>query len=1190
MTDPPSARALWDFDPTAPPEVVYFPVRHYSPASARLLWDVARAISPAAVLIEGPSNFNDRIEELAMPGHELPIALYSWVRMSDDTKRAAFHPFCDYAPEWQALLVAREHGVPAYFIDLPWQQVARMSSGQHRFSDRHFNINPYPPAVCERVGATDFDELWDILFELDGDLDWRGYMRRAHEFCWNLRAFAGEISVEDAAREDCMVRHVDDVVDELGGPVLVVTGGFHSSGLWALREDIRLPVVEAESMTVEVELHGDADEEEDPPTVVDAGITLTPFTYERIDHLCGYAAGVHGPAFYQYVWTQRCAGASVDSRDFLYTIIGELRDRGQVASTADVVAVESTARALAALRGREEIWRFDLLDAMSAALVKEAQDAEYMHPMLRTAREVLRGSRRGRIDPNAPLPPLVASIRALMQDHDLSLGIGAVDRELELDLTDPADRERSRILYQCRALGIAGLSRSGGTDFTERDDLTEIWEAWDLRWSPDFEATLIEAATYGVDLPSAATARVLELAAREDANADTASALAIEAALMGLREVAHALYEQLAALVDADGDFFRVSRALGHVLYLHGYDELLGSKQDPLIAALLLSAYQRTLWLFEGAGASDQDQELVSAIGTLHHAYRTTYAHDLTMRDEYVGVMRRSVADDRQPPAARGAATGSLFTLGELADDLTNLLAGLPDPIAVGDFLRGLFSLAREAVRRDERLIWVLDQLVCTTPWVLFMELLPAWRLAFTFFTPREKHDLVDVLFGERTTDQPPDAAAVAEGLRLDQRIRTTAAQFGLRLPMPRASAIAAPDEVDVEAAAHLQAIGDDERRTRWRLILGAEGDTGAGLDGSDKRRDRLLEFLYEREYGPRRNVRGQRGPSPGASVGERGRGGMDDSRLSVPEWINGIHELFPKRTIERMEQDALDRYAIEEIVTRPDVLQRATPNPTLLKAVLRTRHLMDGEVLQIARQLVRKVVDELMDKLAQEIQQPFSGARDRRRRSNLRVAKNFDARETVRRNLKHWDAGAARLLIREPFFYSRVRRHTDRWQVIIVVDQSGSMLDSVIHSAVMASVFHGLKALRTHLVAFDTNIVDLTSDVGDPVELLMRVQLGGGTDIANALTYAESLVDAPARTIVVLLTDFCEGGRVAHLLAVTQRLIESGVKLVGLASLDREANPVYDREIAGQMARLGAHVGAMTPGELAAWISEQVR
>jgi hypothetical protein len=372
------------------------------------------------------------------------------------------------------------------------------------------------------------------------------------------------------------------------------------------------------------------------------------------------------------------------------------------------------------------------------------------------------------------------------------------------------------------------------------------------------------------------------------------------------------------------------------------------------------------------------------------------------------------------------------------------------------------------------------------------------------------------------------------------------------------------------------------ESLVRWRLVLGgdAEEGLGCGLEGVEARRDGALGYLYNREYKAGRNVRPR---------GDR-KGSLDASALTVPDWINAVHELFPKRTIERIEKDALERYQLQEMVTNPDLLARAQPSQTLLKAVLHTKHLMNQEVLALARTLVRKVIEQLMEKLARPVRSFFLGAADRRRRSLLKVAKNFDARTTVRRNLASFDPASQRLFIRAPYFFSRVRRQADRWQVLIVVDESGSMADSVIHAAVTAAIFFGIRTLRTHLILFDTSVVDVTEDCADPVETIMKVQLGGGTDIGGALSYAASLVENPRRTLVVLITDFCEGAPLERLYGVTRGLIESGVTLLGLASLDERAEPNYDRTTAEQMVRLGAHVGAMTPGELAEWVAAKVR
>jgi Mg-chelatase subunit ChlD len=367
----------------------------------------------------------------------------------------------------------------------------------------------------------------------------------------------------------------------------------------------------------------------------------------------------------------------------------------------------------------------------------------------------------------------------------------------------------------------------------------------------------------------------------------------------------------------------------------------------------------------------------------------------------------------------------------------------------------------------------------------------------------------------------------------------------------------------------------------RWRLILGSSADSAFGgsvrLSADALAADAALSWLYDRDPDlAEREIRDRRGD-------------LGPSQLTVPAWLDEVHRLFPKETIERLEQDAVERYDIHEVVTNPEVLARAEPNETLLKAVLRTKHLMSAEVLAMARELVARVVRELMEKLAREVRSSFSGTKGRRR-SRIKVAKNFDAKGTIRENLATFDAERRRLVIKRPLFFSRTRRHCERWQIILLVDESGSMLGSVIHAAVTAACLWGLPSVRTHLCIFDTEVVDLTETVTDPVEVLMRVQLGGGTDIGKAVAYAAGLIEAPRRTIVVLITDFFEGASAEWLVRRVKALCDQGTAVLGLAALDEQANPDYDRDLARRLVAVGAHVGAMTPGQLALWIAEKVR
>ncbi|MEV6301801.1 VWA domain-containing protein [Actinoplanes sp. NPDC051861] len=362
----------------------------------------------------------------------------------------------------------------------------------------------------------------------------------------------------------------------------------------------------------------------------------------------------------------------------------------------------------------------------------------------------------------------------------------------------------------------------------------------------------------------------------------------------------------------------------------------------------------------------------------------------------------------------------------------------------------------------------------------------------------------------------------------------------------------------------------------RWRLILG-EPSAGAlgGLSGDAAERDAALDWLYGRDEGlARRDI--------------RRHGGRGPSQLTTVDWLDGITRLFPKETVERLQRDAVERYEVNDIVTDPAVLERVEPNPSLLRAVLRTKHLMNPEVLRLARRIVDAVVRDLVARLATEVRQSFSGARARRS-TRFKQARDFDARRTIRANLGRYNPEDQRIYVETPYFLSRSRRHLAQWQVILLVDQSGSMVSSVIHSAVTAACLWGLPGVKTHLIAFDTAVVDLTSDVSDPVELLMKTQLGGGTDIARAVRYAAQLVEQPRRAIVAVVSDFFEGGSVNDLVRSVGALVDQGTIVLGLAALDEQADPAYDRDCAQKLADAGATMGAMTPGELAAFVAERV-
>jgi uncharacterized protein with von Willebrand factor type A (vWA) domain len=365
---------------------------------------------------------------------------------------------------------------------------------------------------------------------------------------------------------------------------------------------------------------------------------------------------------------------------------------------------------------------------------------------------------------------------------------------------------------------------------------------------------------------------------------------------------------------------------------------------------------------------------------------------------------------------------------------------------------------------------------------------------------------------------------------------------------------------------------------TRWRLVLGkyAQPKLPDCLSAEQQRMADALDLLYSREY-KGRGVRQDQKLQPGS---------LDPSQLNVPHWLSEIRELFPRQTCERITAHAIDRYEMTELVQDPATLASLEPSVELLGAVLSLKGQMRGPVLAEARRLIARVVEEIRRKLEREIRNAISGRMNRFRRSHLKIARNFDARDTIRRNLKNWSRSLQKLVVEQPRFFSRVKRHLP-WEVILCIDQSGSMTDSVIHSAVMAGILSGLPVVRVKLVVFDTSIVDLTDRASDPVEVLMSVQLGGGTNIGQAVRYCEQLVTQPRRSVVVLVTDFCEGPDPRPLVAACRRLHEAGVKLIGLAALDSSANAFYDSQLAERLAAVGMEIAALTPLELARWLAE---
>lgn len=357
----------------------------------------------------------------------------------------------------------------------------------------------------------------------------------------------------------------------------------------------------------------------------------------------------------------------------------------------------------------------------------------------------------------------------------------------------------------------------------------------------------------------------------------------------------------------------------------------------------------------------------------------------------------------------------------------------------------------------------------------------------------------------------------------------------------------------------------------RWRLILGRNNRENSALPEEYKKVDELLDFLYSREYSDERDVRGT----------------LDESRLTVPKWVEGIREFFPNYAVEQMEDEALKNYGIDELLRDPQILEKLSPNMNLLKSILSLKDSIGGEALETAKKIVCQVAEEIRKRLEKEIKAAFRGKKLNNTYNGQKSIRNLDIKKTLKANLKNFNIDMNQIVIERPYFNQRQKQH-NKWSVIILVDESGSMLDSVIHSAIMAGIFADLKALDTKMVIFDTEVVDLSAYLDDIVRTLMSVRLGGGTNITKALSYGESLISNPSKTIVVLVSDLYEGWSYGEMYSKAKDIIENGSRLICLTSLDdEEGTGIYDKNAMKNLKKLGADVASLTPGRLAEWISE---
>lgn len=359
---------------------------------------------------------------------------------------------------------------------------------------------------------------------------------------------------------------------------------------------------------------------------------------------------------------------------------------------------------------------------------------------------------------------------------------------------------------------------------------------------------------------------------------------------------------------------------------------------------------------------------------------------------------------------------------------------------------------------------------------------------------------------------------------------------------------------------------------TRWRLILGEDTRalSNVGLSEQESIMDAALSAIYDGDTG------GSSGSGSGGKQGGKGR-----SMPNLAKWLTDVRTFFPQDVVSVIQSDAIERKGLTKLLFEPETLKNVKPDITMVGTLMALKGQIPEKSKETARQLVREVVDEIMKRMEQDLRRAVTGALNKKAHSPIANFASTDWKRTINRNLKNYDTKTKRLIPEKFYFFERSQKQKN-WTVILDIDQSGSMADSIIYSSVMGSIFASMPALDTHVVAFDTEITDLTELCRqDPVDMLFGVQLGGGTDINKSVAYCQGFIENPRKTMFILISDLYEGGVRKGLLRRLSEMHEEGVKVITLLALTDSGKPDYDVNLGREISKLGIACFACTPDRL---------
>jgi hypothetical protein len=376
-----------------------------------------------------------------------------------------------------------------------------------------------------------------------------------------------------------------------------------------------------------------------------------------------------------------------------------------------------------------------------------------------------------------------------------------------------------------------------------------------------------------------------------------------------------------------------------------------------------------------------------------------------------------------------------------------------------------------------------------------------------------------------------------------------------------------------------------DRQTSRWRLILGHDAKTFTDVQLTEEEAimDAALAAIYDSGENTDRS-------NNSINKSKQGNGGKGHFSPNLAKWLTDIRTFFPQDVVSVIQADAIERKGLTKLLLEPETLKNIKPDISMVATLMALKGQIPEKSKETARELIGNVVDEIMKRMETDLRKALTGALNRKNHSPISNFSSIDWKLTIKRNLKNYDRTERRLIPEKFYFFEHSQRQKS-WTIIIDIDQSGSMCDSIIYSSVMSSIFASMPSLNTHVIAFDTEITDLTELCrNDPVDMLFGIQLGGGTDINKSVNYCRSLIENPHKTIFILISDLYEGGVKAGLLRHLSEMHADGVKVVTLLALSDKGKPDYDINLSNEISKFGIPCFACTPDRLPELIEAAIK